>query len=153
MKKSLIKSILLGAIALGMMIGCNEPASTSSSLTPSSTSNSTVSSSSSEITSSSTTSSSNSSSSASSSLPSSSSSSSSSSVAPTLTGIALDTTDVKKAYVQGEALDLTGLVVTASYSDNTSKTVTGYTTDPANGSVLSNIGDITVTVSYEKYTE
>lgn len=149
MKKSLIKSILLGVITLGMMIGCNESASTSSSLTPSSTSSSTVSSSSSEITSSITTSSSNSSSSTSSS----SSSSSSSSVAPTLTGITLDTTSVKKSYIQGEALDLTGLVVTAKYSDNTTEAVTNYTTNPANGAALNNTGAIPVTVAYGRFTD
>ena len=146
MKKTLIKSILLGAMTLGMMIGCNEPSSsTSNPVTSSSTTSSTVSSSSSDITSSST---SDSSSSASSSLPSSSSSSSSSSVAPTLTGIALDTTNVKKTYVQGEALDLTGLVVTASYSDNTNKVVDNYVSTPASGTVLNNIGAIPVTVAY-----
>ena len=153
MKKSLIKSILLGAITLGMMIGCNEPASTSSSLTPSSTPSSTITSSSSEITSSSVTSSSESSNSASSSLPSSSSSSSSSSTAPTLTGITLDTTSVKKSYIQGEALDLTGLVVTAKYSDNTTETVTNYTTNPANGAALNNTGAIPVTVAYGRFTD
>lgn len=149
MKKSLIKSILLGAITLGMMIGCNEPASTSSSLTPSSTPSSTISSSTSEITSSITTSSSGSSSSASSS----SSSSSSSSIAPTLTGITLDTTSVKKKYVQGETLDLTGLVVTAKYSDNTTEAVTNYTTNPANGAALNNTGAIPVTVAYGRFTD
>lgn len=149
MKKSLIKSILLGAITLGMMIGCNEPASTSSSLTPSSTPSSTISSSSSEITSSTTTSSSDSSSSTSSS----SSSSSSSSVAPTLTGITLDTTSVKKSYIQGEALDLTGLVVTANYSDNTTEVVTNYTTNPANGAALNNTGAIPVTVAYGRFSD
>ena len=153
MKKSLIKSILLGAITLGMMIGCNEPASTSSSLTPSSTPSSTITSSSSEITSSSVTSSSESSSSASSSLPSSSSSSSSSSTAPALTGITLDTTNVKKSYIQGEALDLTGLVVTANYSNNTTEAVTNYTTNPANGAALNNTGAIPVTVAYGRFTD
>jgi hypothetical protein len=153
MKKTLIKSILLGAITLGMMIGCNEPSSTSSSLTPSSAPSSTISSSSSEITSSSVTSSSDSSSSASSSLPSSSSSSSSSSVAPTLTGITLDATNVKKTYIQGEALDLTGLVVTAKDSDNTTEAVTNYTTNPANGAALNNTGAIPVTVAYGRFTD
>ncbi|MBP3731787.1 MAG: bacterial Ig-like domain-containing protein [Bacilli bacterium] len=154
MKKTLIKSILLGAMTLGMMIGCNEPtSSTSNPVTSSSTTSSTVSSSSSEITSSITTSSSDSSSSASSSLPSSSSSSSSSSVAPTLTGITLDTTNVKKTYIQGEALDLTGLVVTAKYSDNTTEAVTNYTTNPANGAALNNTGAIPVTVAYGRFTD
>ena len=153
MKKTLIKSILLGAITLGMMIGCNEPtSSTSNPITSSSSTSSTVSSSSSEITSSITTSLSDSSSSASSSLLSSSSSSSSSSVAPTVTGITLDTANVKKTYIQGEALDLTGLVVTANYSDNTTEAVTNYTTNPANGTALNNTGAIPITIAYGRFT-
>ena len=82
----------------------------------------------------------------------SSSSPSSTSVAPTLTGITLDTTNVKKNYEQGEALDLTGLVVTANYSDNTSEAVTNYTTNPANGATLNTIGAIPVTVAYGRAT-
>ena len=156
MKNSLVKSILLGAITLGMMIGCNETTSSSTSLTPSSNTSSIISDSSSDITSSiiSSTSitTSSSASNSSSSASSSSSSSSSSSVAPTLSGITLDTTNVKKSYIQGEALDLTGLVVTANYSDNTSEAVTNYTTNPANGTALNNTGAIPVTVAYGRFT-
>ena len=127
MKNSLIKSILLGAIAIGMMVGCDDNSQTSSQLPPSSNTSSVISSSSSDIISSSTTSSS---------ISSSSTSSSSSSVAPTLTGITLDTTNVKKAYDYGDKLNLAGLVVTANYSDNSAKAVTDYATDPANESIL-----------------
>ena len=111
--KKLIKTLLLGAVVIGMAVGCQDTGSSSiTSSTPSSSNTSSaITSSTSDITSS-ITSSSNSSSSASSS----SSSSSSSSVAPTLTGITLNTENVKKTYVQGEALDLTGLVVTAKIS-------------------------------------
>ena len=80
-------------------------------------------------------------------------SSSSTPAAPTLRGIALNTTNVKKEYVQGEALDLTGLVVTASYSDGSSQAVTAYTTSPANGTVLNTVGPNTVTVSFEGQSE
>ena len=66
----------------------------------------------------------------------------------TLTGIALNTTSVKKAYNQNEQLDLSDLIVTAAYSDSTSAAVTGYTSSPANGAALSTIGTITVTVNY-----
>ena len=69
-----------------------------------------------------------------------------------LTGITLDTTNVKKAYTYGETLDLTGLVVNGSYDDNTSKAVTGYTTNPANGAALNSVGDVPVTVTYEEKT-
>ena len=88
----------------------------------------------------------------SSSSESSSSSSSSASIAPTLTGITLDTTNVKKKYEQGETLDLTGLVVTANYSDNTTEVVTNYTTNPANGAALNNTGAIPVTIAYGTVT-
>ncbi len=154
MKKSLIKTLLLGAVVIGMAVGCQDNPVSS---TPSSNSSSTLTSSTSEIIASSsttssiissTTSSSSSSSSTSSSV-SSSSSSSSSSVAPTLTGIALDTTNVKVNYYTGEALDLTGLVVTAQYSDNTTAPVTNYVTNPVNGTVFNTIGEQNVTVTYE----
>ena len=144
MKNSLIKSILLGAIAIGMMVGCDDNSQTSSQVTPSSNTSSVISSSSSGIISSSTTSSS---------VSSSSTSSSSSSVAPTLTGITLDTTNVKKAYKYGDKLNLAGLVVTANYSDNSTKAVTDYTTDPANESILNTHGEVTVKVTYQSFDE
>lgn len=65
----------------------------------------------------------------------------------TLTGISV-TGPSKTAYTVGDRLDLNGLLVTASYSDSTSKEVTGYTTSPADGSVLSTVGDETVIVTY-----
>ena len=68
--------------------------------------------------------------------------------AKTLTGITLNTTSVKKEYAKNEQLDLSGMVVTANYSDSTSTTVTGYTTDPTNGATLTTAETITVTVSY-----
>jgi len=157
MKKTFIKSILLGAIALGMMAGCkNTPSSLNPSVSSSMTSSTLTSSTSdntSNPTSSSNSTSSASGSSSSSSSASSSSSSSSSSIAPTLTGITLDTTAVKKSYVQGETLDLTGLVVTANYSDNSNEMVTNYTTNPANGAALNNTGAIPVTIAYGRFTD
>ena len=144
MKNSLIKSILLGAIVIGMMVGCDDNSQTSSQVTPSSNTSSVVSNSSSDIISSSTTSSS---------ISSSSTSSSSSSVAPTLTGIALDTTNVKKTYNYGDKLNLAGLVVTANYSDNSTKAVTDYTTDPANESTLNTHGEVIVKVTYQSFNE
>jgi len=66
----------------------------------------------------------------------------------TLSSISLNTSSVKKAYTQNETLNLSGLIVTAHYSDSTSKAVTNYTANPANGSTLSTTGDITVTISY-----
>ena len=50
----------------------------------------------------------------------------------------------KKAYVEGQAFDKTGMVVTAIYDDMSSEPVTGYTVAPA----AFTVGDIEVTVSY-----
>ena len=152
--KKLIKSLLLGAVVIGMAVGCQDTgsSSTTSSTPSSSNTSSAITSSTSDIITSSITSSSNSSSSTSSSVTSSSSSnSSSSSVAPTLTGITLDTVNVKKAYNYGEALNLTGLVVTAKYSDNTTTAVTDYVTNPANGTTLNTVGERVVTVTYQSF--
>ena len=74
-------------------------------------------------------------------------------VSAKLTGIAISTDNVKKEYEQGEALDLTGLVVTAQYSDNTTANVTDYTTNPANGTVFNEIKEETITVSYNNFNE
>ena len=139
--KKIIKALLLSAVILGSAVGCQETnSSTSTSSNPSSSDTSSISES--------RTSSSPFSSDTSSSI----SSSSSSSVAPTLAGITLDTANVKKSYEQGDSLDLTGLVVTANYSDNTSEAVTNYTTNPANGAKLDTVGAIPVTVAYKTAT-
>ena len=73
-------------------------------------------------------------------------------VTKVLTGIELDTTNVKKEYNYNEALDLTGLVVTAKYNDNSTIVVTDYTTNPVNGTLLTTVGDNTVTVTYQEKT-
>ncbi|MDR1028301.1 MAG: leucine-rich repeat protein, partial [Clostridiales Family XIII bacterium] len=71
---------------------------------------------------------------------------------PVLTGISITAPPSKAAYTVGESLDLTGLVVTAAYSDGSEASVTGYTTDPADGTALTEAGNVTVTVSYEGKT-
>ena len=148
--KKIAKALLLVAMTVGMAVAC-DPAetSTSGSVSSASSENSSTSLTSSQTT----TSSSNSDSSTSSSSSISSSSSSSSSVAPKVTGITLNTDLVKKAYKYGEALDLTGLVVTAKYSDNSTKAVTDYTTNPANGTKLEVVGEKEITVSYQTFSE
>ena len=73
-------------------------------------------------------------------------------VTKVLTGIELDTTNVKKEYNYNEALDLTGLVVTAKYNDNSTIAVTDYTTNPVNGALLTTVGDNTITVTYQEKT-
>ena len=161
--KKIAKALLLVGLTVSMAVACDLGGSSStsnvssassleSSQTSLTSSETTTSSSATSSNSSSSASSSQSSSNSSSSQSSSSSSSSSSSVAPKVTGITLNTDLVKKAYKYGEALDLTGLVVTANYDNNSNEVVKNYTTDPANGTVLNEVGDKTVTVTYLTFT-
>lgn len=166
MKKSL-KALLLVGLTISMAVACDfggtskssssNVSSTSSiessqsSLTSSDSTQSSSSNSSSST--SSNTSVSSSSSSSSSSVASSSSSSSSSSAIPVLTGIELNTNNVKKVYNYGETLDLTGLVVTAKYSNNKTEVVTDYVARPANGTKLEQVGKTTVNVIYQNFNE
>ena len=53
-----------------------------------------------------------------------------------LRSIAVSTQPTKLAYASGEALDLTGMVVTATYASNKTKELTGYTTEPEAGDKL-----------------
>jgi len=68
--------------------------------------------------------------------------------AKTVTGLTLITSSVKLIYNQNEALSLSGLVVTASYSDGTSANVTGWTSNPASGAAQGTTGTRTVTITY-----
>jgi len=67
----------------------------------------------------------------------------------TLTGIAVTTQPTKTVYTVGETLDLTDLVVTATYSDSTTQAVTGYNTSGFNSSTA---GVQTITVTYNGKT-
>jgi hypothetical protein len=62
--------------------------------------------------------------------------------------IEVTTLPVKTVYNVYDLLDLTGMAVTAFYSDGTSKPATGYTTAPANGTPLNNGGEQEVKVEY-----
>lgn len=65
-----------------------------------------------------------------------------------LESIAVTTPPTKVAYYVGDTLDLTGMVVTATYSDGTTAVVTnGCVFDPANGTVLQ-LGQNSVSISY-----
>ena len=66
-----------------------------------------------------------------------------------LTGITLNTTDVKKAFTEGEAFNYTGLVVTANYDGCDSKTVVPTSVSTPD---MSATGKQTVTVTYEGKT-
>ena len=127
--KKIIKALLLSAVILGSAVGCNDVTSSISTTT------SEVRSSENPFTSSMT------------------SSSTTGSATVVLTDITLNVLNVKRSYEQGEALDLTGLVVTAKYSDGSSKPVTDYAVNPANGTLLNTIGETTVTVTYDGYSK
>lgn len=67
-----------------------------------------------------------------------------------LSSISITTQPTKRNYVKGETLNLSGMVVKATFNSGNSAIVTSYTTSPANGSTLSTTGTITVTVSYSE---
>ncbi len=71
----------------------------------------------------------------------------------TLDSIEVTTAPAKIEYIAGETLDLTGMVVTAKYSDNTTKVVPAseYTTSPAEGTVLASTRR-SFSVSYKEGT-
>ena len=68
---------------------------------------------------------------------------------PTLSSITINQKPAKLSYYFEETLDLTGLVVEAKYSDDSEKTVEGWTSDPKPWTKLTTKGKITVTISYE----
>lgn len=71
----------------------------------------------------------------------------------TLTSIGITTPASKLTYLVGETLDTTGIVVTATYSNNNTTDVTASCTfSPANGSTLSTAGTTTVMVTFEGKT-
>ena len=63
----------------------------------------------------------------------------------TLNSIAVTTAPSKTTYNEGETFDATGMVVTATYSDNSTEVVTGYTYSP-NGALATS--DTEITISY-----
>lgn len=67
---------------------------------------------------------------------------------PGLTGVEINTPPAKVQYVAGESLDLTGLVVIASYEDGKTAQISDYTSDVPMGTKLSKIGETPITISY-----
>lgn len=68
------------------------------------------------------------------------------------TGISA-TSPTKTEYNQGDTLDLTGLVVTATYTDGTTEDVTSQCTfNPADGSVLTEAGTIPISITFGAFT-
>ena len=66
--------------------------------------------------------------------------------APTVASIAVTQEPTKKEYEIGDDLDTNGLVVTATYSDGSTKVVSGYTLSGFSSRVA---GTVTVTVTFE----
>lgn len=165
-----VKKLLTLLLATSMLVACgtettsssakdssSEPTSSATSSDVPSTSSSSSNTSSESSSSSSSSSSQASSSSSSSSAPSTSSSSSnpstSSSVPVVVTLVSISVTaPTKLAYTTADTeLDLTGMVVTANYSDASTKVITeGYTVSPVD---FSTAGDKTVTVTFEGKTD
>ena len=71
---------------------------------------------------------------------------------PTLSSILISQKPAKLSYDYEDALDLTGLVVKAKYSDGSEKAVDGWTSDPKPWSKLTTSGTVTVTITYEEKT-
>lgn len=72
---------------------------------------------------------------------------------PVLESIEVTTLPTETEYTVGEKLDLSGLEVTAKYSDGKTQVVTDYTTDPVAGAILNTAGSSqAVTVTYEGKT-
>lgn len=70
-------------------------------------------------------------------------------VSRVLQSIAVTTPPNKVSYDQNSALDLTGMVMTATYTSGATEVVTGScTSSPAAGTVLSTLGSQDVTISY-----
>ncbi len=64
----------------------------------------------------------------------------------TLVGIALDTQSIKRHYNVGDAVETSGLIVTANYSDGSSEEVTDYIID---NPILDSEGSTSVIVKYQ----
>lgn len=73
--------------------------------------------------------------------------------APTISAIAVTTRPDKLEYNLGETLDLTGIVVTATFTDGTTSGVTSLCTFfPADGDTLSTRGEVHITATYNGLT-
>lgn len=66
-----------------------------------------------------------------------------------LTNLELRAMPTKTTFTKGTALDLTGLLIAATYENGTTQVVTDYTSTPPNGTILENTGTQIVTITYE----
>jgi hypothetical protein len=65
-----------------------------------------------------------------------------------LSSIAVTTQLTTTSYALGAAFSTAGMAITATYNDGSSAVVTGWTTNPANGAILTSAGTKTVTITY-----
>jgi len=63
----------------------------------------------------------------------------------TLSAITITKTPTKNTYIAGEKFDTSGMVITATYSDNSTKQITNYTVSP---SAELKVGDTQVVITY-----
>jgi hypothetical protein len=70
------------------------------------------------------------------------------SIVKTVTSIAITALPTTTEYAIGSSFNSNGLIVTATYDDASTAAVVGYTLNPANGTVLNNLGTQTITVTY-----
>lgn len=72
----------------------------------------------------------------------------------TLSSIAITTAPTKTVYTIGDTLSLDGMIVTATYSDSSTKIIAASdcTFSPADGTVLSTVGTTMITVTYQSKT-
>ncbi len=71
---------------------------------------------------------------------------------PVLSSIYIKKQCEKTEYNLNEKLDLYGIVVMGKYSDGSEIKIRGWTSEPANGSVLTTTGNINIKISYETFT-
>ena len=72
---------------------------------------------------------------------------------PEITGITVNTEDMKTEYFVGEHLNLAGLKVEVVYTDDTTEEIDEYETSLEDGALLEEIGEQEIAVSYMDYTD
>ena len=67
-----------------------------------------------------------------------------------LESIVISNLPAKTDYLVGESLDLTGIILTAIYNDDSEEVLKDFSTNPSDGTILSNAGAQNITVIYTK---
>lgn len=74
------------------------------------------------------------------------------SIVKTVTSIAVTSLPTTTTYALGSAFNSSGLVITATYDDASTASVTGYSLSPSNGSLLNTLGTQAIQVTYAGFT-